>query len=162
MTERDVPALLEHWRRPEIRRYLWDDVTIEEQVVRGVLERSDTDFARAGYGIWIMRPTEGPDPIGFCGLRLAEGSSAVEILFSLEPERWGQGLATEAGRAVLGFAFADLGLERVEGRADRPNAASIAALKRLGMTLVATTGAGSRRTDHYAVSREAFEDRPAP
>ena len=71
--------------------------------------------------------------MGVCGLRRVGGREDVEILYSLEPAAWGQGLATEAGRAVLGFAFGELRLARVLGGFDAPNTASSQVLARLGM-----------------------------
>ncbi|MCB1671610.1 MAG: GNAT family N-acetyltransferase [Gammaproteobacteria bacterium] len=46
---------------------------------------------------------------------------------------WGRGYCTEAGRAVLTFAFDGLGLQRVFARVFRRNPASARVLEKLGM-----------------------------
>ena len=56
----------------------------------------------------------------------------AEIGFILGQAHWGKGYASEAVRAVLGFAFDAMGLHRVEADVDPDNAASLALLARLG------------------------------
>ena len=56
----------------------------------------------------------------------------AEIGFLLGRAHWGRGLASEAVRAVLAFAFAEMGLHRVEADVDPQNGASLALLARLG------------------------------
>jgi len=46
---------------------------------------------------------------------------------------WGRGLATEAARAALDYAFLDLGVAKVWARADPRNVASVRILEKLGM-----------------------------
>lgn len=86
-------------------------------------------------------PTAGPDPdgalVGVVGLRRQEGPAGrgpdVEIVYSLEPARWGQGLAAEAARAVLDYAFGVVGLPRVTAEIDARNSSSAEVVERLGM-----------------------------
>lgn len=56
----------------------------------------------------------------------------VGIGFMLRRDLHGQGLAAEAVRAVLGFAFRHMSVHRVEADADPANAPSRALLTRLG------------------------------
>ena len=56
-----------------------------------------------------------------------------EIGYILHPEAQGQGHATEAAQALLGFAFGQVRLHRVYARCDARNAASAKVMARLGM-----------------------------
>ena len=56
----------------------------------------------------------------------------AEIGFLLGRAHWGRGLAAEAVRAVLAFAFTEMGLHRVEADVDPENGASLRLLARLG------------------------------
>ncbi|WP_189078780.1 GNAT family N-acetyltransferase [Mangrovihabitans endophyticus] len=47
---------------------------------------------------------------------------------------WGQGLATEAAGAVLGFAFDHLGLHKVSATCDPHNSGSVRVLEKIGMS----------------------------
>ena len=125
-----VPFLHRLWTDPEVRRYLWDDRIISVDEAAEVVEAS-----LQGPGMWVLR-RDGED-IGFCGLRSIGDSDdppQVEILYALLPAHWRQGLATEASREVLRYAFEDLGLDRVYAGADPPNARSFPVMERLGMT----------------------------
>jgi RimJ/RimL family protein N-acetyltransferase len=56
-----------------------------------------------------------------------------DLGYVLRKNLWGQGIATEAARAVLDFAFDALGLHRVWATADPENVASVRVLEKLGM-----------------------------
>lgn len=56
-----------------------------------------------------------------------------DIGYVLRRDLWGRGIATEAARTVLDFAFDVLGLHRVWATADPENVASIRVLEKLGM-----------------------------
>ncbi|MGH3915659.1 MAG: GNAT family N-acetyltransferase [Pseudonocardiaceae bacterium] len=125
----DLPALYRHWNTRAVRRFLWDDAPVETGTIQRVVATSERDFARAGYGIWTVRHTvEGP-VIGTCGLR-ETAAGEVELLFSLDPAKWGLGLATEAARAVLDHLRS---ADPVVAFTDAGNVASQRVLARLGM-----------------------------
>ena len=72
--------------------------------------------------------------IGWCGLGPLEFAECeIELYFVVGQDHWGRGLATEAGRALLGYAFEDLGLKRVVAVVDPRNRASIRVVHKLGM-----------------------------
>lgn len=55
-----------------------------------------------------------------------------ELGFILGHDWWGRGLASEAVRAALGFAFSSMDVHRVEADVDPENGASLRLLRRLG------------------------------
>jgi RimJ/RimL family protein N-acetyltransferase len=59
----------------------------------------------------------------------------VGLFWALAPAHRGRGLATEAARAMVRFAFDELRVRRVVATTDFDNAASIAVMRRLGMTV---------------------------
>lgn len=72
--------------------------------------------------------------IGWCGLDHRDKTNANPVLFYLlKASTWGKGLATEAAEAVLHYAFAELGLARVDGGAAFENVASKRVMEKLGM-----------------------------
>ena len=75
--------------------------------------------------------------IGWCGLDHKDQTKAAPVLFYLlKASYWGQGLATEAAKAVLGYAFGDLGLARVDSAAAFENIASKRVMEKIGMRYV--------------------------
>ncbi|MCY3505281.1 MAG: GNAT family N-acetyltransferase [Chloroflexi bacterium] len=57
----------------------------------------------------------------------------AELGYSIARPLWGQGLTTEAARAVIAHAFEELGLVRIQAFADIRNAASWRVMEKLGM-----------------------------
>ena len=89
------------------------------------------DFNEGGYGIWLIE--DGTGLVGTTGLRPLD-ALGLEIFYSLAPGSWGKGYATEAARVVVEHALVGLGLPEVLAEVDEYNAASVAVVRRLGMT----------------------------
>jgi [ribosomal protein S5]-alanine N-acetyltransferase len=133
VTAGDHARLLAHWAAPDVRRFLFDGAMLSAAEVAEAIEDSTRDFGRAGFGLWLVYEQDRTDLIGTAGLRPLE-ELGLEVFYSLAPGSWGKGYATEAARAVLDHALGPLGLPEVLAEVDEGNAASIAVIKRLGMT----------------------------
>jgi RimJ/RimL family protein N-acetyltransferase len=73
--------------------------------------------------------------IGTCLVfRYDEGSRRAELGYVLAKSHWGAGFMHEALHAVIGHAFRNMGLRRLEAEVDPTNAASTRLLERLGFT----------------------------
>jgi RimJ/RimL family protein N-acetyltransferase len=83
-----------------------------------------------GAHMWTVR--EATTPVGVVGLL---GDVAVPGLsWMLCRQAWGRGLMTEAAAAVIQYAFATLGFDRVEAWVESTNVRSLATARRLGLT----------------------------
>lgn len=122
-----------HWNTPQVRRFLFDGAAQTPAEITAVIEDSTVNFAAAGYGLWLIRETGAAGLAGTAGLRPLE-DLRLEIFYSLAPDVWGKGYATEAARALLQYALGPLGLPEVPAEADEGNAASVAVVERLGMS----------------------------
>jgi RimJ/RimL family protein N-acetyltransferase len=85
-----------------------------------------------GYGLWAAELKEGGALVGRIGLHNPEGWPDLEVGWLLERACWGRGLATEGGRAALGYAFTRLGAEHVISVIRPENARSVRVAERLG------------------------------
>jgi len=138
VTAHDHGALLAHWTLPDVRRFLFDDAVLSADEVTETIQDSARDFAAGGYGVWLIQERLIQERgraglVGTAGLRPL-GDLGLEIFYSLAPGSWGRGYATEAARAVVEHALGPLGLPEVLAEVDEGNAASVAVIKRLGMT----------------------------
>jgi ribosomal-protein-alanine N-acetyltransferase len=71
--------------------------------------------------------------IGWCSLtRWIPDYRSASMAYCLDDAAWGHGHATEAGRALLQWAFDKLDLNRVQAETDTRNAASARVLEKLG------------------------------
>ena len=133
VTAQDHAVLLAHWTLPDVRRFLFDGEALSAAEVTETIEESARDFNESGYGIWLICEEHETGPVGTIGLRPLE-DLGLEMFYSLVPGSWGKGYATEAARAVMAHALVDLGLPEVLAEVDEGNAASVAVVRRLGMT----------------------------
>ena len=133
VTAGDHAALLAHWTQPDVRRFLFDGAAPSAAEVAETIEESIGDFAARGFGVWLIEFGSAAGLVGTAGLRPL-GGSGLEIFYSLAPAAWGHGYATEAARAVVEYGLGPLGLREVLAEVDEGNAASVAVVRRLGMT----------------------------
>jgi len=93
-----------------------------------------------GYWTWLM---DG-QVVGLGHLQPARHlpGELIEIGWCVRPDRWRQGLATEAVRSLLDYGLSGLGLSAVWALVDGENAPSIGFAHRLGFLSV-----GERRLD---------------
>jgi RimJ/RimL family protein N-acetyltransferase len=157
----DLDPLHAFFTHPDVRRFLWDDRVVSRDTVQALIGASLASFSAVGFGQWVAEDRGTCGLVGFCGLRSVGESEEIEILYALVRERWGEGLATEAGNEVLSHAFLRVGLPRVVGRTDSPNLASVRVLERLGMQFEGEHVIHGLPTLHYGISDAAFRVRQA-
>lgn len=72
--------------------------------------------------------------IGWCGLDHRDRTNPNPLLFYMLKESYrNRGLATEAARALLNYAFLELGLTRIDAETEPENAASKRVIEKVGM-----------------------------
>jgi ribosomal-protein-alanine N-acetyltransferase len=67
-------------------------------------------------------------------LRTIDERQEVEVAYTITREYWGQGLATEAAKAILDYGFEHLNLSRLVSVIDSENIASQRVAEKIGMT----------------------------
>jgi RimJ/RimL family protein N-acetyltransferase len=134
VSERDLAPLHAHWNDPRVARWLWDANPVPLQTVANLIARSAKTFQTDVWGLWALRPTCRAPLIGVCGLTPFEPTPGIELLYSLAPTHWSQGLATEAATAVLAYAFDTLALPELVATTDDANRPSLRLLTRLNAT----------------------------
>ena len=83
--------------------------------------------------IFAMAPKDGGEVMGAIGLHVERNHERAEIGYWLGVPFWGQGFVTEAAKAVLGYAFDELGVHRVFAFHFTRNPASGKVLLKIGM-----------------------------
>ncbi|SCE69614.1 Protein N-acetyltransferase, RimJ/RimL family [Micromonospora viridifaciens] len=76
--------------------------------------RWDEHWQRHGFGYWVIHAGRIRGGLGFCGVKLMrlQDQDVLNLFYRLDPAAWGEGVATEAAVAVVGWASAH--------RPDRP------------------------------------------
>lgn len=166
-TPADARLLHVMWTDPGMRRFLWDDEVIDRARADAALAHGLAAAGEPGLGFWMIEPrapsaapsvasapsVADPRAIGFVGLwRREEALSDPELLYGLLPAWWGHGLATEAARAALEYAFRTGRFARIVAATDPPNVASVRVMERLGMTFERRGMLEGRETVFYVVT----------
>jgi len=133
LEEEDADALFEIFSDPEVMRFWSSPPMRDRDAARRLLEMVREAFrSRTGFR-WAIARREDDLAIGTCSLfHLDPDNRRAEIGYALGRQHWGKGYMGEALHALLGFAFGELGLHRLEADVDPRNTASIKSLERLG------------------------------
>ncbi|HEX8599370.1 MAG TPA: GNAT family protein [Chloroflexia bacterium] len=130
----DAEDMFEYGRDQEIAfRGLWPPLQSLEE------SRADLAEAQEGYAAgseisWAIEHREDRRMIGRIGLGpYSRMNRRAEIGYAMNRSYWGRGLATEAVRGVLGFAFRNMGLNRVQAIVLPDNIGSMRVLEKAGM-----------------------------
>ena len=116
---------------PEVIQYTGDSAFESLEAAQQFLQNYDA-YAQSGMGRWAVVTKNNAEFIGWCGLK--QHQEYVDIGFRFFRKEWGKGYATESAKACLEYAFTELGLSEVVGRAATANVASVRVLEKLGMT----------------------------
>lgn len=92
-------------------------------------------WALRGYGQWVVERRSDGAFLGRAGLYQPEGWVGLEVGWTITPEAWGNGYATEAGRASLRWAFATLPDDEVVSLTRSDNVRSRLVMEKLGLQL---------------------------
>lgn len=132
----DVQAFYQLCSRSEIIRYAQSTPLASLEEARAMMHAAPLhDYATYGYGRFACVWKESGEVIGFSGVKYVPEIGDTELGYRFLPEFWGLGLATEAGRASIDFARADLGLGRLVAMVHPENAASANVLIKLGFAV---------------------------
>jgi RimJ/RimL family protein N-acetyltransferase len=131
-TTEDLSLAQTLWGDPAVTAWLGGPFSPE--AVRARLIHEIRQESEAGVQYWPLFLLENQEPVGCAGLRPAKlkNEPMHELGFHLRPAFWGKGLATEAARAVIEYAFRKLGLLAIFAGHHPSNAPSQHVLDKLG------------------------------
>jgi len=136
-TLEDAPAALEIYGDPEVMHFLGDGTTppvATLDIMRTRLQRRIESYDKfSGYGAWSIVDRALDKIVGTVILQPLETSGLIEVGWHLARKFWGQGYATEAGRACMQYGFDELKLDQIVAVVNPANARSLAVTKRLNM-----------------------------
>jgi ribosomal-protein-alanine N-acetyltransferase len=158
-TPDDLDALCDITRDPDVMRYISEGRPLTRDETRQNLTIIINAFRRRGFGRWALIKKDSGALVGYCGLSTAHAEKVgVELAYMLARSEWGQGLATEAGRACLRYAFETLKCDSVSGLTMSDNFRSRHVLERLGMKYLRSALFYGFDCVWYEVLREEWRD----
>jgi RimJ/RimL family protein N-acetyltransferase len=128
VTQGDVDAMLAIRNAPAVIGTTNTKEQLPRETMAGQVERRVATWRERGFGSWLI--LAGGDPIGFVEVHPIGEESGVdpdelELGVVLHPDRWGEGIALEAGVAVARDLFERVGREAVYAEIEETNDKSL-------------------------------------
>lgn len=136
LTIRDRDALVPILSDAEVMRYSLIGVHDRRQI-RQFIEQRLLSYLEYGFGLYALVYKPNQELIGYCGffIQSIEQQKEVEIGYRLAKKYWGQGLGSEAAKAVLEYGQQRFNFKRFVCLIDPENVRSIRVAQKLGMKL---------------------------
>jgi ribosomal-protein-alanine N-acetyltransferase len=139
MTLADAADMFDDARDPEMTRYTTWQPHRSSADSRARLERVVGRYARGEVANWGVEHRSDGRFIGTAGyMRWDVDDHCAELGYAISRNYWGQGLMTEALRAIIAFGFERMQLNRIEARCTAKNVGSYRVMERAGMTFEGT------------------------
>lgn len=160
MSVDDAAFMLTLLNDPSWLRFIGDrGVRTLDQARDYILQGAMANYARLGYGFYVVELKEMGIAIGMCGLAKRDYLDDADIGFAFLPDYCGHGYAFEAAVATLDFARYQLHLPRVVATTRLDNLPSSKLLEKSGMRLEKKFSHpdGDRELNLYAIDFDQCE-----
>lgn len=130
-TEEDVDSFYKIYAEPEITEYMEDLYADRDEEIAYVRDYREKVYGFYGYGMWTVLTKDGI-VIGRAGISWHEGFDLPELGFMIGVPWQRQGYAYEVCRAILDYAYEELGFTQVQALVMEGNEKSAALCRKLG------------------------------
>lgn len=132
-TEDDLPAMRDLFDHPDIAYWTPIASPFDDTAARTRLDRA-RQLRAEGTAILLAITVDGSAPLGEVMLRRAP--EGTELGYAVGPAHRGKALAARSVRVMAGYAFEQLGADRVILELEAENTASLAVATRAGFVLL--------------------------
>ena len=135
---------------PEVVKYTGDVAFESIKEARKFLENY-THYQEYGFGRWAVIDKKNDEYLGWCGIKYTPDLDEYDIGYRFFRKHWGKGYATESAKACLNYAFNELNIEVLVGRAMAENINSIKVLEKIGMKFFENRTCGNENGVVYKI-----------
>jgi RimJ/RimL family protein N-acetyltransferase len=150
--EDDFDAFAAHCADPKAMAH-WG--VIDRRSARRAFAGNMGEWMLRGAGWWAVELRPSGALVGSVGAFFREGWPDIELGWNTFQAYWDQGIATEAAREVVRYAFEVRGERRVTALIDAPNTRSIRVAARLGMAFESDIDFYGKPCGRYALAATA-------
>jgi len=134
----DAASMFELDSNAEVHRYLGNTPVQSKEESEKIILFIRKQYVDNGIGRWALIEKASGEFMGWAGLKLVKEEinghkDFYDLGYRLMPRYWGKGYATEAGKALVTYAFETLQAKNVFAFVDAENAASIKVLQKAGL-----------------------------
>jgi RimJ/RimL family protein N-acetyltransferase len=134
-------------------RYVGDGTTLTRPEVERWIDICQQKYQSVGFGTSAIVDKASGEFIGYCGVVKAPDRDFYEIIYTLRPDQWGKGLATEVARGMLDYVFGIADLAKIYATIHPDNVASQNIMPKLGMMFERAEEDEDGRTLVYSIAR---------
>ena len=135
-TANDLELLHSLYGNPEVMHFISiDGQPLSREKTKERLAATLFRWTQHGIPMWAVFCNEDQTFVGRCGFQVYPATNEIELAYTMLPEAWGHGYATEASRGCLVHAFTVLNWERVVSRTRTTNARSLRVMEKLGFRI---------------------------
>lgn len=150
--EGDLEAYARMCADPEVMQFLGGRPLSREETWREIAIYLG-HWQLRGYGLFATELKASRTFVGRIGLWYPLGWPRLEIGWAVDRPYWGHGYATEAGAAVMRYAFAQMGVEHLVSFIFPDNVASQRVAEKLGESRTGTCELGGLEAWLYEITR---------
>ncbi len=128
----DRTCVLSLYVNPEVTRYC-DMITLAEPAQAAeIIRLLQADWEKDAGARWAVTQHGSPELVGICGVGWHRHNCSALLSYDLNRRFWGQGIMTEAVRAVIEYAFGQAWVNRITAITVLDNPASVKVLLKAG------------------------------
>lgn len=132
-TKNDYELAKELWGNDEVARFISANSHFTDEEIEKRLEKELENESRYNVQYWPIFLSGTKEFVGCCGLRPYDLEKNIyEIGVHILPQHWGKGIATEALKRVIEYAFKELKVDNLFAGHNPKNEASKKTLIKLG------------------------------
>ncbi|MGE0041024.1 MAG: GNAT family N-acetyltransferase [Vicinamibacterales bacterium] len=150
----DVPEMLTIHQHPDVMRYVGGtggDIGVAWRAVAMMVGH----WQMRGYGPWVLVSKADGSIMGRAGLWNVDGGPGLELGWLVRRDAWGRGVATEAARAALAWAWEHLAHDHVVSLIQTANVPSIRVAEKIGQRLEKRELVRGREVCTYGIHRDS-------
>jgi len=133
LVHEDAAFILELVNDPAWLRHIGDRNVHSLDDARGYVDRVRAGYEAHGFGLWVVEPRDGGEPLGLSGLIRRDHLEHPDLGFAFLERARGHGFAREAAVVVLELAHTRHGLSHVVAITTPGNEASQRVLEHVGL-----------------------------
>lgn len=164
-TREDTSCIFENWANDaDVCRYMRWTPHKDKEETGSILKSWLDSYKRESFYQWAITLKPKTEPIGAIALFVVNESDLCgDVGYCIGKKYWGQGIMTEALKAVLNFAFTSVGFNRIEAYHSVKNPASGRVMQKAGMTFEGMAKqkyrsiAGFEDSSMYSIIKEDFD-----
>lgn len=128
----DLEALYLICGNAELMKYVGDGRPLSKKQTQKWIDVSILNYKLQGFGMYGVFSKDSDILIGYCGLVRSSDINNYELIYALDKQYWGKGLATEIANAVVKYGFEKLKLKTIFASIDPANKVSKIILLKIG------------------------------